>query len=338
MKSKNALPSNGGLILGYELTEKIFHPVLELAGKGMHGWKLPTFIESIADNPAPLLLEDRWLYDEVAINTAFAWLKTSREPGMQKLQYVFKESNRFEPISMQKYINTTDDVDAITTIMRSCNTPSFRKAIQPLEVAYGDYASPNNYEFERMNAGILGRISSKYPNLQLLDDSLRIPVYECLGNTSQAMRVEREAVLEKVIYSAKSTLYPIPQFPLDWDPVEFIKIQKSKGARQLRELIHSIRLQQNISDQGIVNLVQRARMISDTLSPTREVIYALCNMGTAVLSALQVISLPIFYIPTAIFTAVSADQLYNVFAKRQKQGNFQWLELVDQLALWYKQK
>lgn len=327
----------GGLILGYEITEPVFKPILDLSSKGEQGWKLPTFIENIADNPAPLILEERWLYDEGAVKRAFGWLRRNKVKGVEKLEYVFKESKNFEGISLQSYFNTTDDVNEITEIMRKCNY-DFHEAIKPLEMAYGEYAYPNNYEFERMNAGIVSCISKKYPNLQPMDDSLRVSVYDWLGNTSQVSNFEENQILDKVIRAAKNSLFPIPKFAIDWDPVEFVKLHSSKGAQQLRELVSVARTPNPNDADTIDKTVQNARVFSTSISPTREVIYALSGFGGAVVSAIQSIINPLFYIPTAIFAVVSADQLYMTFKSWQKKGQIRWLEVADQLAYWYSQK
>lgn len=135
------------VIMGYAITGKIFEPVLRLARKGKQGWKTPIFIKSLVDNPAPLLLEKHWLYDQAAVNTAFTWLKSDSVKGVDRLKFLLKESKRFESVSMQTLLGEHDDVDTIVKVMKTCEQSDFRKAIELLEKVYGDYAYPNNYEF-----------------------------------------------------------------------------------------------------------------------------------------------------------------------------------------------
>lgn len=333
-REKNKIMGEAGVILGYEITEKVFNPILKLAEKGKQGWKLPTFIKNLIDNPAPLLLEEQWLYDKGAVTRAINWLKAGNVKNVEKLDFVFSESNRFEAISMQTLFNDSEDVNAIVEAMKIFGGPDFFNAIEPLERVYGEYAKPNNYQYERMNAGIIKRMLEKHSNLNLLDDSLRAPVYEYLGTTKFSEYLKGKKIDDDIIRVTQESLTPLPGFEKDWKPEEFIKILKSKGANQLREVIKTFRAESEINDNKITSFINRSRALSLSLSPTRNIIYAFSSLGASFLSCIGALASPYMYVPSAIFAAVSAEQFYNTIKSRIKKESLRWLDVADQLAKW----
>ncbi|MCP4583797.1 MAG: hypothetical protein GY839_19475 [candidate division Zixibacteria bacterium] len=335
-KKKNNLTAEtaAGFILGYEITDSKFKSVLNLAGKGEKGWKNPIFIKQLISDPSSLILHEKWFYDQTSISKALSYLKSRGVKDAEKLIYIFKESNRFESVDFQKSINADDDVDIILDTMNKCGKQEFKDVIDPLGKTYGEYAHPNNYEFERMNAGIIKALSSKYPQIIPLDDSLRAPVYEYLGTKTFASQQQNANNLKSFIKASYNPLIPIPEFKKRWTPDEFIKIHKSKGANQLREIIYKMRTEENIEQKNIERYIDQSRNVSLSLSPTRNVVYAFAGLGAAALSAVQTIVNPLLYIPTAIIAIITADQLYTTIDDRFSAGKFKWLTVAEQLSQW----
>lgn len=330
--------TNAGLILGYELTDRRFRPVLDLASKGERGWKLPVFLKSLIDDPSPLLLHERWVFDGAAVEKALDRLRCDGVTGAAKLKAVFGDSNRFQAVEVQELLSTSDDVDRILGAMRRCEHEdcSFRDAIKPLETAYGRYARPNNFEFERMNAGIIHSLSMKYPHLTPLDDTLRAPVYEYLETEAYRMgRLDQENLTELVL--ASEPPLALPQLDNDWDPREFVKLHKSKGADQLREIVSRLRGSKKLSARELERLADRAKAASESLAGGPQVVYAFAGLGAAILSVATAILNPLLYIPSACFAVIAGHQLLTALESRSHATRFQWLPVAEQIAQWTRQ-
>lgn len=333
-RKKFKISEEAGVIIGYEITEKVFKPVLELSKKGEQGWKIPIFIKSLINNPAPLILKEHWVYDKGAVDKAISWLKSDGVKGVDKLEFLFKESKSFESASLQTLFNEKNDVDSIVDEMKACEESDFWGVIKPLEDVYGTYAWPNNYEFERMNAGIIKCLSVKFPNLSPLDDSLRAPVYEFLGSAHYEDFTEKKELVGRIVKVTQDCLFPIPRFKSDWNPAEFIKLHKSKSSKQLREIIESLRSQREISDQNLASYISDAKSLSLSFSSTRDVVYAFGGLGGSILAAIKSTVNPYLYIPTAIFTLISADKFYITLTNRIQKEKLRWLDVATQLAEW----
>jgi len=326
--------TTAGLILGYEINDPKFKPVLKLASKGEKGWKTPTFIEQLITDPTPLMLHDHWLYDKVSVSKALKYLKSVGVKNTDRLSQVLNSSNRFESIDLQQSLNTNDDIDMILGTMVRCGSHDFEEAIKPLERTYGTYARPNNYQFERMNAGIIRILSNKFPNITPLDDSLRAPVYEYLGTKAYATNQQDTNNIGRIIAANHSPLTPIPQFEKDWNPDLFVKIHKSKGADQLRDIIFNFRNQKDIKQHDVERYVDQSKDISRSLAPTRNVVYAFAGLSAATISAAQLITNPYLYIPSLVLIAITGDQLFTTIGDRFKAKDFKWLDVAEQLAQW----
>lgn len=331
--------TQAGLILGYEISKPIFKPVLEMASKGVKGWSKPIFIESLVYNPAPLILQDRWFFDKLAVGNALEMLKARGVVGTEKLGYVFNHSNRFEAVDIQDLIHSFDDVDLALGTMVRCRHRGFRDAIEPLEQTYGNYASPENYEFERMNAGIIRTLSSKYPKITLLDDSLRAPVYEYLGEEAYSLAEENRQQLDRVIQATNATHNPLihsPKFESDWNPEEFVRIQRSKGAKQLREVVDKVRATANITDRQIEEYLSYSRSLAESLSPSRRTLYSAASFGGQALATLTFAAQPLFFIPSYLFTMVTGAQLFEEFRQFSEMDKLKWLKVAERMASWSK--
>lgn len=185
-----------------------------------------------------------------------------------------------------------------------------------------------------MNAGIIKCLSVKYPNLFPLDDSLRAPVYEYLRLAQYDEFAKERELVERIAKVTQDSLLPIPEFKSDWNPAEFIKLHESKGAEQLRSIVKYLRAQRRITNQRLARLVDNARDLSLSLSPTRGVVYAFASLGAAVLSAVQAGANPCLYTLAIIFASISADQFYATLQSRIKREQLHWLDVADQLAKW----
>lgn len=326
--------SADGLILGYEIKDKAFKPVLELASKGDKGWKTPIFIQQLINDPTPLLLREKWFYDKTSILKAFDYFDRTGLKGTGKLRYIFKESKRFVPINLEEKINSYDDIDMILSSMERCDNHIFRNKIKPLEKYYGNYATPNNYEFERMNAGIIRVLSNKFPNITPLDDTLRAPVYEFLGNEVFRNFNKDEQNINKLLKVNYNPLIPLPKLEEDWNPKDFLKLFTSKGADQLREIIFNMRNIINVNESDITRMIDNAKAIVETFSPTREIVYAFASLGSSIFSATQSVSNPIFYIPIILCTILNWDQFYRTIGSSIKKNEFEWIKVIDKLAEW----
>ncbi len=332
-RPKPAIDTEAGILLGYEITEPVFGPVLDLASKGERGWKWPVFLQSLLVDPSPLLLHERWFVDAAAVKKAFAILKGEGVQGTEKLEYVFKQSKSFEMLEVQKLFNTPDDVDCILGVMRRCDNDGFSDAIEPLQEAYGDYAWPNNFQFERMNAGIMRVLSAKFPRLTPLDDCLRAPVYEYLGLEAYKSHRSDQQRLEGLV-SAAPPLLALPRANRDWDPTDFVKIHRSQGAGQLREIVHDLRVAGELSKQDLERRIDRAKGIAESLAPTREVVYAFAGLCAATLTFSLAIPNPLLLIPSAAFVYAGVDQVYTRLQSRIEKGRFRWLHVAEQIANW----
>ncbi|MCZ6654099.1 MAG: hypothetical protein O7D91_13875 [Planctomycetota bacterium] len=330
--------TTAGLILAYEITDRRFRPVLDLASKGERGWKLPVFLKSLIDNPSPLLLHERWLFDEAAVEKALDQLRGDGVQGAAKLKAVFGSSNRFQGVEVQELLSTSDDVDRILGAMRRCDRQdySFSDVIKPLETAYGRYAWPNNFEFERMNAGIIHALSMKYPGLTPLDDTLRAPVYEYLETEAYRIgRLDQENLTELAL--ASEPPLALPRLDHDWDPSEFVKLHKSKGADQLREIVSQLRGSKKPSARELERLVDRAKATSESLGGGRQVVYAFAGLGAMILSAATAIVNPLLYVPSACFAVITAHQFGTVLKDRGQAARLRWLPVAEQIAQWTRQ-
>lgn len=326
--------TTAGLILGYELNDPKFKPVLKLASKGEKGWKKPTFIEQLIVDPTPLMLHDHWVYDKVSVFNALAYLKSVGVKNTEKLSQIFKESNRFESIDLQKSFCQYDDIDMILGTMVRCDNNEFEDAISPLNQVYGRYARPDNFQFERMNAGIIRILSYKFPNITPLDDSLRAPVYEFLGSSAYPENLRDINNTNKIIVASNNPLAPMPKFEKEWDPELFIKVHKSKGADQLREIVSNFRNKEVITQRNVERYIDEAKAISVSLAPTRNIVYAFAGLGAAAMSATQAIVNPYFYIPSILLITIAGDQLYTSIEDRFKARDFKWLNVAKELASW----
>jgi hypothetical protein len=213
--------------------------------------------------------------------------------------------------------------------MESCQTASFHAAIAPLERAYGLYAHPNNYEFERMNAGVIKALNSHYPSVALLDDSVRSSVYEHL-HTSAHRTPSRDVVLETVTAAIRNPLLPLPALR-EWTPNEFVKLQQSKGADQLREVLRQLKTSE---PKDIQRWLDQALASARALDPAENVVYAFAGFGASVLSAVQAAANPYFFIPSVVFAAIGVDQVWNTIDDTIKASEFSWLKVAKTIATW----
>lgn len=319
----------GGLILGYELSDRAFKPVLDMAGKGAYGWKYPTFISQLAQDPTPLLLEERWYYDPNAVYPALDHLANSGTPGIEKLRTVFQSSNRFEAVSIESHLLKSSSVSEILETMENFEKSAFTSAINPLERTYGTYAHPNNYEFERMNAGIIKALSLHYPQVSLLDDTLRSPVYEFL-KVSSPRTSSPDAVIGTVKASFRNPLLPLPALH-EWTPEEFVRIQCSKGADQLREILQRLK---TCNPEDTRRWLDQAMAKAKSLDPKENIVYALSGFGGSILSAVQAQADLNFVIPSFVFGIVGAYQLLKAIEDFGNEKQFSWLKVAEKIASW----
>lgn len=321
---------DAGLILGYKLTEPAFEPVLKLASKEGVGWNYPTFISDIIRNPAPLLLNEKWIYDPIAFHEACNFLRKDIA-GVDKIEYLFSHSKRFEGIEVQKLLSSGDDIDNIRSTMTTCETQAFRDAIHPLTVAYGKYAVPSNLDFERLNAGIISAISSRYKQLKILDDTIRAPVYSYLAlGAFNELNADQER-LNEVVQAFRVSLISVPNMIDSWNPEEFIKIHNSKGAEQLREEVYKLR-DPRLTVEDIKRYVDRTAALSFSLVKGKNVVYALSGLGLTGITLAQSLANPFFLIPTLVFLGISSHQTISCIEDLLKSREFRWLKVAENVA------
>lgn len=356
-----------GIILGYGLSledesiapeaKRILRQVLKRAKKGRKAWKTPTFISDLVKNPAPLMLKEHWYIDEQAVPKAIDMLERNhslltqrRIQGIEKIRYIFKESDRFEYFPFQTLLNRQLDPRLILDGMRECehSYQRFRKCIKPLEKTLGRfYAYPTNYMFEKFNAGIIRALSDSYPGLSILDNVLRAPVYEFLGILSFEKLKQSREILDIMIRVTRDYQPPIPKSDPDgsgWDADSFIKLHKSKGASQLREIVGNLgSSRETVSENQIGHFVSSWIELSKELPSSMNVINAFAGYGSSLLTALGAISIPIslsmptyyipvFYIPAAAFTQISFHSFLGKLRDFAKGRELRWLDVANQLA------
>jgi len=335
---KKPIDSDAGFINGYYFDRVEYKKVYDAALKEGRAWKTPIYIKSLIHNPTLLLLQDKWLVDKSAFERALTYFEIHENLGneVKKLSELFNELNNITFIEFQDYLLDKEDIDSILETMAyyGDRKEHFKELINPLEQQYHHYASPNNYEFERMNAGILSTLNKKYPNLSPLDDALRSPIYEDLGLRNINATNNDYKVLQKFVSASKNALKPIPYLPKNWTIKDYIKIHKSKGAEQLRELIHTLRYDPDLTQESIEQHLIKMDSISKSLSPTKEIIYSLGGLTAGVGGAIASWAIPWLFVTSVSGAAVSAAQLGEGINHLIEKGKLNWLNLSNEIAKW----
>jgi len=317
------------LIMGYILDWERFTPIFSNAKKGRRGWKSPIYLKSFINNPSTLLLSEHWLYDRNATTAGLLSLKDQNYNGVEKLAFIFEEAPNIEQIDLQAAIGEEEDISNMLNTMEYCDNNEFRDVIKPLGNVYNWYAEPNNFDFERMNAGIAKAISIKYPNICQTDDLLRSPVYEFINTKSNEQEIEQ--TLYDLIDKVSRNVLPLPKFQPNWDPNNLLKKLNSPEANQLRELISKIN---QTTEPDVSQIIKEAEEISKFISPTGEITKAVGDVVARTLISLGLLatSIPLFYLPTYYLLGDSIYKLLDKVDKVRLKPKMQWLGLLQYLA------
>lgn len=315
--------------MGYILDWERFTPVYQNANKGRRAWKAPTYLKNIINNPSTLFSNEHWLYDSKATAAAFESLKQEQFAGADKLEFIFNEAQNIEEIDLQSALAEDGDIDTMLDTMNECDNNEFREVINPLADEYGWYANPNNFDFERMNAGVARALSLKYPNICPTDDLLRSPVYEYIN--SENIEQGNENVLKELIESVSRNILPLPKFDANWDTTILLEKLNSQEAKQLRELISTIN---ENSNTDTTQLIKEAEEISKFISPTKEITKAVGDVVTRSLISMgaTTTSIPIFYLPTYYLLGQSIYDLVEKVDLVRLKPKMKWLGLLQYLA------
>ena len=324
---------DASLIMGYILDWERFTPIFRNANKGRRAWKAPTYLKSLINNPSTLFSNEHWLYDSKATTAAFESLKQEKFKGADKLEFIFNEAPNIEEIDLQSALAEEEDVATMLDTMNECDNNEFREVINPLADKYGWYANPNNFDFERMNAGVARALLIKYPNICPTDDLLRSPVYEYVNseNIEQENEQENEQILKELLDKVSRNILPLPKFDSNWDTANLLEKLNSKEAKQLRELISTINQD---SDTDTTQLIKEAEERSKFISPTKEITKAVGDVVTRSLISMgaTITSIPIFYLPTYYLLGQSVYDLVEKVDMVRLKPKMKWLGLLEYLA------
>ena len=132
----------------------------------------------------------------------------------------------------------------------------------------------------------------------------------------------------------QNPLIPIPEFENKWNPSSFIKVHKSKGADQLREIIFNLRNKKDIKQNEFERYIDQAKAKSESISPTNNIVYAFAGLGGTAMSAYQSIANPFLYIPSIILAGIAVEQVITTIEGVFKASGFKWLDIAEQLSQW----
>jgi len=334
-------PAKGsGFVAGYVIEDRAFRDALELTGKD-RAWNYPTNLAGLIADPAPLILREQWYYDPGSFAGAVKWLSTFGKADPAPLVKLFKCRGIFKKKRVEGWLLEERDAEDLTRLIGAVKQKDLLSAIAPLEKVYGsDYASPSNYQFEAFNAGVMGVIARKYPELTPLDDALRAPVYQVLAAAPRRPFTQEIKALQKIIQATRPpvavehlehTLLPVPRIPRQISPKDFARLHSNRGAEQLREIVDVV-LSTPLSDKDISEVVQEAKGIARALSPKKEIVYALGEITGAGFSAAASFANPIFLIPAIGLGALGVHKFWGAMDDLSRSRSLKWLDVAERIA------
>ena len=312
--------AKAGLIVGYQITEERFRPILSQVSKQGTGWKYPVFLQALLEDPSPLFLCDRWLYDPEALERAGFALK-NKGVDSSLLTQLFNNSTKFEAIDVQGMIDSDGITIALETIASVKSSRRFREQTKNLVRVYGDYATPTAHDFEAMNAGIVRAIKTRH-NLVILDDVLRGPLYDQAG----LLLTEKRSLAQKSLLRRSSAyVVPLPGVR-KWSPHELDEMLLSEEAIGLRETINTmVHAKATDASAYFQEALQNIERISKA-----DVAWAFVAAGAAVTSPAFLPIGAAFFVST-LAGAAAIRQFYRIGSNYRRNGRLRWPQLARKL-------
>lgn len=338
LRKKNTIVENAGFITGYYFDRKEYKNVYDAVKKFDRAWKTPVFLKTLLYNPSLLMLQENWVVDQTAFNKAIEYFTDTfgLKDESNRLVELFNNLNHITFIDLQDYLLEKEDIHRIleTISYYGSKRNHFEELIRPLQTKYKYYAEPNNYEFERLNAGIISSLYNKYPKLIPLDDVLRAPVYEDLNLKNIKKLKESANIMTDFISASKNILRPIPYIPQEWTVDGFISLYNSKGAKQLRNIINILKTDQALTPDRVELYIQNMNELSKSLSPGNRILNSIGGLIVSGGAAVATIAIPWLFATSAMGISISGTKLVEGIIELEKKGNLKWLELAKMIASW----